>query len=74
MFLVLFRLMALVSSQWWILRAKLLVLYPDAIELHIRRVYDTQSVLFAEDSEIILGLWSEGEKLVGVHMGKEMVW
>lgn len=58
------------------LRAKVLVLYPDAIELHIRRVYDIQSVLFAEDSEIILGLynWSEGEKLVGVHVGKEMVW
>lgn len=56
------------------LRAKVLVLYPDTIELHIRRVYDIQSVLFAEDSEIILGLWSEGEKLVGVHLGKEMVW
>ena len=55
-------------------RAKVLVLYPDAIELHIRRVYDIQSVLFAEDSEIILGLWSEGEEVVGVHVGKEMVW
>lgn len=56
------------------LRAKVSGLYPDAIELHKRRVYDIQSVLSADDSEIILGLWSEGEKLVGVHMGKEMVW
>lgn len=47
---------------------KVLVLYPDAIELHIPRVYDIQSVLFAEDSEIILGLWNEGEELVGVHI------
>lgn len=54
------------------LRAKVSGLYPDAIELYKRRVYGIQSVLFAEDSEIMLGLWSEGEKLVGVHVG--MVW
>ena len=51
------------------------VLYPGAIELHIRRrVYDIPEYsFFADDSEIILGLWCVGE-LVGVYVGKEMAW
>lgn len=53
------------------LHAKVRVLYPGAIELHIRRrVYDIQSVLCAEDSEIILGVWCAGEELVGVFVGR----
>ena len=57
------------------LHAKVRVLYPGPIELHIRRrVYDIQSVLCAEDSEIILGVWCAGEELVGVFVGTEMLW